>query len=231
MADEPHRDPAGAPTTASTTSTRSSASTTSCAGDQMVVGTGISNGDLLRGVRYFAEGARTQSIVLLLALQPRAVHRLDPPVLARPPRGDPPVTRRAAAVRAARPGTRAGYRGLPADVEGGAARGGRRACRRRAPTGRRSDVRDGLAVLTLRRRAATTRWRWRRSSSWPTRPSGCAATPSVRLIAITGAGHADLLLGRRPGARARPARRRGDRARQPRLRPDRRGCRCRRWRC
>jgi fructose-1,6-bisphosphatase II len=33
-------------------------------GDQMVVGTGISNGDLLRGVRYFAEGARTQSIVL-----------------------------------------------------------------------------------------------------------------------------------------------------------------------
>jgi len=33
-------------------------------GHQMVVGTGISNGDLLRGVRYFAEGARTQSIVL-----------------------------------------------------------------------------------------------------------------------------------------------------------------------
>jgi fructose-1,6-bisphosphatase II len=30
----------------------------------MVVGTGISNGDLLRGVRYFAEGARTHSIVL-----------------------------------------------------------------------------------------------------------------------------------------------------------------------
>ena len=33
-------------------------------GHQMVVGTGISNGDLLRGVRYFAGGARTQSIVL-----------------------------------------------------------------------------------------------------------------------------------------------------------------------
>jgi fructose-1,6-bisphosphatase II len=33
-------------------------------GHQMVVGTGISNGDLLRGVRYFAEGARTHSIVL-----------------------------------------------------------------------------------------------------------------------------------------------------------------------
>ena len=33
-------------------------------GDMMVVGTGISNGDLLRGVRYFAGGARTQSIVL-----------------------------------------------------------------------------------------------------------------------------------------------------------------------
>jgi fructose-1,6-bisphosphatase II len=33
-------------------------------GDMMVVGTGISNGDLLRGVRYFAEGARTHSIVL-----------------------------------------------------------------------------------------------------------------------------------------------------------------------
>jgi len=33
-------------------------------GHQMVVGTGISNGDLLRGVRYFAEGARTQTIVL-----------------------------------------------------------------------------------------------------------------------------------------------------------------------
>ncbi len=33
-------------------------------GDQIVVGTGISNGDLLRGVRYFAEGARSQSIVL-----------------------------------------------------------------------------------------------------------------------------------------------------------------------
>ena len=30
----------------------------------MVVGTGISNGDLLRGVRYFAEGARTHSILL-----------------------------------------------------------------------------------------------------------------------------------------------------------------------
>ena len=28
------------------------------------VGTGISNGDLLRGVRYFAEGARTHSILL-----------------------------------------------------------------------------------------------------------------------------------------------------------------------
>ena len=34
-------------------------------GDMMVVGTGISNGDLLRGVRYFAEGARTHSILLL----------------------------------------------------------------------------------------------------------------------------------------------------------------------
>ncbi len=33
-------------------------------GDMMVVGTGISNGDLLRGVRYFSEGARTHSIVL-----------------------------------------------------------------------------------------------------------------------------------------------------------------------
>lgn len=33
-------------------------------GHQMVVGTGISNSDLLRGVRYFADGARTQSIVL-----------------------------------------------------------------------------------------------------------------------------------------------------------------------
>jgi len=33
-------------------------------GDMMVVGTGISNGDLLRGVRYFAEGARTHSILL-----------------------------------------------------------------------------------------------------------------------------------------------------------------------
>jgi fructose-1,6-bisphosphatase II len=32
--------------------------------DMMVVGTGISNGDLLRGVRYFAEGARTHSILL-----------------------------------------------------------------------------------------------------------------------------------------------------------------------
>ena len=33
-------------------------------GDMMVVGTGISNGDLLRGVRYFAGGARTHSLVL-----------------------------------------------------------------------------------------------------------------------------------------------------------------------
>ena len=33
-------------------------------GEVMVVGTGISNGDLLRGVRYFAGGARTHSIVL-----------------------------------------------------------------------------------------------------------------------------------------------------------------------
>jgi len=33
-------------------------------GHQMVVGTGISNSDLLGGVRYFADSARTQSIVL-----------------------------------------------------------------------------------------------------------------------------------------------------------------------
>ncbi|MGN6378488.1 MAG: class II fructose-bisphosphatase [Gaiellales bacterium] len=33
-------------------------------GDVMVVATGISNGDLLRGVRYIADGARTHSIVL-----------------------------------------------------------------------------------------------------------------------------------------------------------------------
>ena len=32
--------------------------------DDLVAATGASNGDLLRGVRYFAEGARTQSIVL-----------------------------------------------------------------------------------------------------------------------------------------------------------------------
>jgi fructose-1,6-bisphosphatase II len=33
-------------------------------GDMIVVASGISNGDLLRGVRYVAGGARTQSIVL-----------------------------------------------------------------------------------------------------------------------------------------------------------------------
>ncbi len=33
-------------------------------GDAIVVATGISNGDLLRGVRYFDEGARTHSILL-----------------------------------------------------------------------------------------------------------------------------------------------------------------------
>ena len=33
-------------------------------GEQIVVATGISNGDLLRGVRYFADGARTHSTVL-----------------------------------------------------------------------------------------------------------------------------------------------------------------------
>jgi len=33
-------------------------------GDQTVVATGISGGDLLRGVRYMADGARTQSVVL-----------------------------------------------------------------------------------------------------------------------------------------------------------------------
>jgi fructose-1,6-bisphosphatase II len=33
-------------------------------GHQIVVATGISNGDLLRGVRFFADGARTHSIVL-----------------------------------------------------------------------------------------------------------------------------------------------------------------------
>ncbi|HEX3330223.1 MAG TPA: class II fructose-bisphosphatase [Gaiellales bacterium] len=33
-------------------------------GDQTVVATGISGGDLLRGVRYMADGARTQSLVL-----------------------------------------------------------------------------------------------------------------------------------------------------------------------
>jgi fructose-1,6-bisphosphatase II len=33
-------------------------------GDMIVVASGISNGDLLRGVRYVADGARTQSIVL-----------------------------------------------------------------------------------------------------------------------------------------------------------------------
>ncbi len=33
-------------------------------GHQIVVATGISNGDLLRGVRYFADGARTHSTVL-----------------------------------------------------------------------------------------------------------------------------------------------------------------------
>ena len=33
-------------------------------GHAIVVATGISNGDLLSGVRYFEEGARTHSIVL-----------------------------------------------------------------------------------------------------------------------------------------------------------------------
>ena len=33
-------------------------------GDTIVVATGISNGDLLRGVRYFQDGARTHSIVM-----------------------------------------------------------------------------------------------------------------------------------------------------------------------
>jgi fructose-1,6-bisphosphatase II len=33
-------------------------------GHQIVVASGISNGDLLRGVRYFADGARTHSIIL-----------------------------------------------------------------------------------------------------------------------------------------------------------------------
>ena len=33
-------------------------------GHHVVVATGISGGDLLRGVRYFAEGARTHSLVL-----------------------------------------------------------------------------------------------------------------------------------------------------------------------
>ena len=55
----------GAPRrTASTTSSRIFGIDDLVRGDMMVVGTGISNGDLLRGVRYFAEGARTQSIVL-----------------------------------------------------------------------------------------------------------------------------------------------------------------------
>jgi fructose-1,6-bisphosphatase/sedoheptulose 1,7-bisphosphatase-like protein len=33
-------------------------------GDAIVVATGVSNGDLLRGVRYVADAARTHSIVM-----------------------------------------------------------------------------------------------------------------------------------------------------------------------
>jgi fructose-1,6-bisphosphatase II len=33
-------------------------------GHQIVVATGITTGDLLRGVRYLSDGARTQSLVL-----------------------------------------------------------------------------------------------------------------------------------------------------------------------
>ena len=53
------------PRPAATTSTGSSPSTTSSSSDDVFfAATGVTDGDLLRGVRYFGDGARTQTIVM-----------------------------------------------------------------------------------------------------------------------------------------------------------------------
>ena len=60
-------------------------------GDVIVVATGISNGDLLRGVRYMAEGARTQSLVLCSRCnRVRFVDSIH--LFSRPSRGDPALS-------------------------------------------------------------------------------------------------------------------------------------------
>ena len=64
MADEPHRDQPRRRATASRTSSRIFGIDDLVRGYQTVVATGISGGDMLRGVRYMADGARTQSLVL-----------------------------------------------------------------------------------------------------------------------------------------------------------------------
>jgi len=63
-------------------------------GYQTVVATGISGGDMLRGVRYMADGARTQSLVLCSRCN--RVRFIDSIHLffERPARGDPAVSRR-----------------------------------------------------------------------------------------------------------------------------------------
>ena len=57
---------AGAPSTGSTDVNRVFSSDDLAPGEVIVVATGVSNGDLLRGVRFLADSARTHSLVMCM---------------------------------------------------------------------------------------------------------------------------------------------------------------------
>ena len=109
-----HRDRPTPPRTGSTTSSASSASTTSSAATRSSSRRHLGRRPPAR--RALHRRGRAHPVARpLLALQPGALHRLDPPLLARPARGDPPLIGPLALELHDWPRVRAGRRGLPAD--------------------------------------------------------------------------------------------------------------------
>ena len=212
-------------------------------GDVIVVATGISNGDLLRGVRYMAEGARSALDRAVLALQPGAIRGLDPPVLAGPPRGDQAVAAHDSTGRGpvllllpsctivpAMPASKATggcprlqlAEALEIELEGRQVSRPATTCKPSAsgPT----EVERRSAGIGLRGHAARAR---QRACAGHARAAGDGVPRSWRGRRRCGwsrsPGPGPALLGRRrPGHDAGAARRRGGRSRHRRLPPDRR---------
>ena len=98
------------------------------------------------------------------------------------------MTRRAAAVELHELARERGIDGYPQAVEDGAVGGRRRAAAAAADRGRWAEVRDGLAVLTLRGPGGDNALSLETLEQLADEAERAAADESVRMIAITGAG-------------------------------------------